>query len=107
MNNKNVPTDTPVNLCTYHIYSGDYEGKTVVITSPDHCSVCNDSPTWIDVAHLFSSASMWLTQVAKNIDDDELLSETNDRVKHAFVSYLKKVHPNYKAALLEWLKVSE
>lgn len=95
--------DTPIKLCIDHIYSGDYEGKTVVITSPDHCSICNSPPTWDDVARMFLTASTRLTEIELYVSDEECLSETNDLVKKAFVSYFKKVHPD---VLEEFLKTA-
>lgn len=93
----------PIKLCIDHVYSGDYEGKTVVITSPDHCSVCNDSPTWTDIAYMFRAANVRLTELGLYMCDEECLSETNDQVKAAFVAYFRKVHPD---VLEEFLKTA-
>lgn len=80
-----------------------FDGETVTITSPDHCSICNSPPTWDDVARMFLTASTRLTELELYVSDEECLSETNDLVKKAFVSYFKKVHPD---VLEEFLKTA-
>lgn len=86
----NKPVDAPINLCVDHIYSCDYVGTTVVITQPAQCSICSKTPTWKDTARMFRAAGEWLTEFAENLDDEEILGETKDRVEEAFISYCKK-----------------
>ena len=81
----------------------DFEGETVTITPTDHYSICNNSPTWTDIAQMFLTANVRLTELGLYVCDEECLSKTNDQVKEAFVAYFRKVHPD---VLEEFLKTA-